>query len=235
MFRKKRDGSTVLELPPNTVVGRTSGGPVRAVPISSLGGGAGTPATTVVSETGYAQVSAVGASADYARADHSHGSPSLGTSGSTACAGNDSRLSNSRAPTAHASSHQPGGSDALAVDAAAGTGSLRTLGTGATQAAAGTDSRLSDSRAPTGAASGDLAGTYPSPTVTRARGLRDSGGTIYAMGALAEGQTLRVTGGAIVGAWLAVALSVSPTINGIQFDAQSVLYPSITSSAGTVA
>lgn len=53
------------------------------------------------------------------------------------------------APSAHASSHQPGGSDAMAVDAAAATGSLRTLGTGALQATSGTDSRLSDARTPT--------------------------------------------------------------------------------------
>lgn len=53
------------------------------------------------------------------------------------------------APTAHATTHQPGGSDAMAVDAAAATGSLRTLGTGAAQAAAGTDSRLTDARTPT--------------------------------------------------------------------------------------
>jgi hypothetical protein len=38
---------------------------------------------------------------------------------------------------AHHGTHEPGGSDPLAVDAAAATGSLRTLGTGATQAAPG--------------------------------------------------------------------------------------------------
>jgi hypothetical protein len=78
--------------------------------------------------------------------------PSLRTIGAGAqqvVAGNDARLTNTRAPTAHATTHQPGGSDAMAVDQAAATASLRTLGTGATQAAAGTDSRLSDARTPT--------------------------------------------------------------------------------------
>ncbi len=66
----------------------------------------------------------------------------LGTGAQQATAGNDSRLSDARTPTAHATSHQPGGGDAMAVDAAAATGSLRTLGTGAQQAAAGNDARL---------------------------------------------------------------------------------------------
>lgn len=55
----------------------------------------------------------------------------------------------SGAAPAHASSHQPGGADAMAVDAAAATGSLRTLGTGAQQAASGTDSRFTNARTPT--------------------------------------------------------------------------------------
>jgi len=50
---------------------------------------------------------------------------------------NDARLTDSRTPTAHASTHNSGGSDVMAIDAAAGTGSLRTLGTGSTQSAAG--------------------------------------------------------------------------------------------------
>jgi hypothetical protein len=61
----------------------------------------------------------------------------------------DPALTNARTPTAHATTHQPGGTDAMAVDAAAATGSLRTLGTGALQATAGNDTRLSDARAPT--------------------------------------------------------------------------------------
>jgi len=39
----------------------------------------------------------------------------FGTSASTVCVGNDSRLSNARTPTAHASTHKGGGSDAIDV------------------------------------------------------------------------------------------------------------------------
>jgi len=46
-------------------------------------------------------------------------------------------------PTLHATTHQPGGSDPMAVDAVPTTGSLRTLGTGSNQAAAGNDPRFS--------------------------------------------------------------------------------------------
>jgi hypothetical protein len=82
----------------------------------------------------------------------------LGTGATSACAGNDARLSDARTPTAHASSHNAGGGDALAIDAAAGTGSLRTLGTGALTACAGNDSRLSDARTPTSHASSHQSG-----------------------------------------------------------------------------
>lgn len=42
---------------------------------SGGGGGGGTPATTVVTEQSFGQSSAVGTSTDYARADHTHGTP----------------------------------------------------------------------------------------------------------------------------------------------------------------
>lgn len=57
-----------------------------------------------------------GTSSHLARADHVHALPAFGTSSSTFCVGNDSRLSNSRAPTAHATTHQNGGADEITVD-----------------------------------------------------------------------------------------------------------------------
>jgi hypothetical protein len=82
----------------------------------------------------------------------------FGTAVNTFCQGDDSRLSNARTPTAHASTHNAGGADALAIDAAAATGSLRTLGTTATAACAGDDSRLSNARTPTAHAASHATG-----------------------------------------------------------------------------
>jgi len=54
----------------------------------------------------------------------------LGTGSLQACAGNDSRLSNARTPTAHATSHQNGGSDEIATTTPAADAIPKALGSG---------------------------------------------------------------------------------------------------------
>jgi hypothetical protein len=73
----------------------------------------------------------------------------LGGGGQISLAGLTGLSATPQTPATHALSHEPGGLDAMTVDAAVGTGSLRTLGTGAQQACAGNDARLSDARTPT--------------------------------------------------------------------------------------
>ncbi|CAB4144107.1 hypothetical protein UFOVP464_20 [uncultured Caudovirales phage] len=97
----------------------------------------------------------------------------------------DSRLTDARTPTAHASSHNAGGSDALAIDAAAGTGSLRTLGTSSTSAAAGNDARLSDARTPTAHASSHNSGGSDALAIDAAAGT----GSLRTLGTTATSAT----------------------------------------------
>jgi len=57
-----------------------------------------------------------GSATSLARSDHAHGLPAFGSTTGTFCEGDDSRLSDSRTPTAHQASHNSGGSDALKLD-----------------------------------------------------------------------------------------------------------------------
>ncbi|CAB4172862.1 hypothetical protein UFOVP1476_35 [uncultured Caudovirales phage] len=91
------------------------------------------------------------------------------------------------ASTAHASTHNAGGSDQMAIDAAAGTGSLRTLGTSSTSAAAGNHTHSSTETinviidgggaAITTGVKADLLIPYAC-TITAARLLADQSGSI---------------------------------------------------------
>ena len=81
-----------------------------------------------------------------------------GQTGSTVPLGNDARFSDARTPTAHATSHQDGGTDELGLDGSqitSGTVPIARIPTGQTGSTVpfGNDARFSDARTPTAHAS----------------------------------------------------------------------------------
>lgn len=119
-----------------------------------------TPTDASVTDAKVAATAAIAESKLALASDAAAGTASrrtLGTSATSAAAGNDPRLSDARTPTdGSVTDAKVSGTAAiaesklaLASDALPGTASRRTLGTGGQQAAAGNDARLSDTRTPT--------------------------------------------------------------------------------------
>jgi len=113
----------------------------------------------------------------------------------------DPRLSNARTPTAHASSHQHGGSDEVATATPAANAIPKANGSGLLDSWISAATTLVKGLIQL---AGDLGGTATSPTVVQARGLREtSGPTTLSMGSVSDGQVLKRSGSNIIGVSIA--------------------------------
>lgn len=123
---------------------------------------------TVASETSYGQVSSAGVATAYSRGDHTHGTPALGTTGTTAAAGNHGHTAADvgAVPTSRAvntTSPLTGGGD-LSADRTLAV----SVGTTAGTVAAGDDSRITGAQQrSTLTTKGDLYVATASATTTR--------------------------------------------------------------------
>ncbi len=79
LYRDAPTGAVVAKLKPGTNVTFTEAtvSGMLEVTVAASGGGGGTPSTTVVSGTAPGLSPVVGVSTDFARGDHSHGTPSV--------------------------------------------------------------------------------------------------------------------------------------------------------------
>ena len=79
LYREANTGAVVAKLKPGTNVTFTEAtvSGMLEVTVAASGGGGGTPSTTVVSGTTPGLSPVVGVSTNYAREDHSHGTPSV--------------------------------------------------------------------------------------------------------------------------------------------------------------
>ena len=178
------------------------------------------PASSVVTELSYGQAAVVGTSLLYSRQDHTHGTPSLPTAAQVG--------SPPTTRSINTTAGLSGGGD-LSADRTI----QPTYGSGSQTVCEGNDSRLSNSRTPSGVASGDLGGSYPSPTVVQARGVRETAGpTTLTFGAIADNELLKRVGSTIVGVVVAIAIGLSPEF---AYEAPGSSIQPITSDAGSVA
>lgn len=109
---------------------------------------------------------AEGTATTLSRSDHQHSLPAFGTGAATFCEGNDARLSDARTPTAHATSHHSGGSDALTHDSIAGSG---------TNTHAQVDSHIASTANPHSVTASQAGAPPTSRTLTAGAGLTGGG------------------------------------------------------------
>lgn len=206
---------------------------------SGGGGGGGTPASSVVSETSFGLSPVVGTSTDYARGDHSHGSPTIPLASSVVT------------ETAYGQSSATGTSTSVArADHTHGTPTLPLASSVVTETAYGQSSAIGTSTnvaradhthgtpaVPAHAALSSLAWTSSGHTGTaQSVAVFNGGGAAAVSTPSSDGQVLSRQGGALVWVTLAAGLALYPEVSEIIIDGAYTLSIGLTYSpqAGTI-
>jgi hypothetical protein len=146
--------------------------------------GGGTASSTVVAETTYGASSTAGAASTYSRGDHTHGTPALGTTSTTAAAGNhahtgvyDTAGTAATAITTHTGLADPHAQ--YAIEADLGGAALLDVGATAGTVAAGDDARITGALQTStgGTVTGDVT-VADDPTATKAYRFKVSGAAL---------------------------------------------------------
>ena len=224
----------------NVTIGENLTGDVLTVTVSaSGGGGGGTPASSVVSETSFGQSPAVGTSSDYARGDHSHGTPTVplaSTVVSETAFGQSSAVGTStnvaRADHTHGTPALP-----LASTVVSETSFGQSSAVGTSGDVARADHSHGTPAIPSHSALSSLGWTSSGHTGTsQSVAVFNGGGAAAVSTPTADGQVLSRQGGVLMWVTLATGFAIFPEITDVRVDVEPIvsLGLTFTPSAGTL-
>jgi hypothetical protein len=198
---------------------------------SGGGGGGGTPASSVVSETSFGLSPVVGTSTDYARGDHSHGSPTIPLASSVVAETSFGQSSAVGTSTSVARADHTHGTPTIPLASSVVTetafGQASAIGTSTSVARA--DHTHGTPAVPAHSALSSLAWTSSGHTGTATSvATFDGSGAAAVSTPSADGQVLSRQGGALVWVTLAAGLALYSSIDDVLEEDMDVLAVAMT-------